>query len=112
MKIEQIGKYSEDYKKDSMYYGTCYCTVWVDFDFAINCPDMENRVYYNKNATEAVRTRINELGVYLMFWYDNTTKDIEKLTVKYNAGCMVDYDGQQDIEEIVKMLIVFKEKGE
>lgn len=109
LKIESIAKYSEDYKGNLVYYGTCYCTVAVDFDFAINCPDMENRVYYNKKATEVVKKRINELGVYILFLYDNTTKDIKNITVKYNTGCMVEYEKQEYIEKIVKMLIDFKE---
>lgn len=112
MKVEQIAKYSSDYKENLTCTGTYYCTVPIDFDFAINCPDMENRVYYNKKDEEKTKARLNKLGVFLMFWYDLKSRDIKKITVRYDAGCMVEYEGQQDMQEIVKRMIALKNEGE
>ena len=112
MKIDCIAKYSADYKKYRYCTGTHYCTVPIDFDFAINCPDMEEKVYYRKKDADRIRDRMNWLGVFLLIWYDLVSEDIIKVTVRYDAGCMVEYERQQDIETIFDNLIAWKEKKE
>lgn len=112
MKVDRIAGYSGDFKEFLLMTGTYYCTVPIDFDFAINCPDMENRVYYKKKEADRVRERLNRLGVFLMFWYDIKSREVLKITVRYDAGCMVEYEGQQDIETIVDNLIAYKEGKE
>lgn len=112
MKIDRIAKYSADYKNYLYCTGTYYCTVPIDFDFAINCPDMEERVYYKKQDADRIKDRLNRLGVFLLIWYDLKSKDIIKVTVRFDAGCMVEYERQQDIETIFDNLIAWKEKKE
>lgn len=112
MKVEKIAGYSSDYKDYLYCTGTYYCTVPIDFDFAINCPDMENRVYYKKRDSDSIKERLNQLGVFLLFWYDLKSREVTRITVKYDAGCMVEYQRQQDIEKITNDLIAWKDEGE
>lgn len=110
MKIDRIAKYSADYKHYLFCTGTYYCTVPIDFDFAINCPDMDEKVYYKKWDADRIRDRLNRLGVFLLIWYDLQSDEILKVAVRFDAGCMVEYERQQDIETIFDNLIAYKEK--
>lgn len=112
MKIDRIAKYSADFKGYLFCTGTHYCTVPIDFDFAMECPDMEEKVYYKKKDADRIRDRLNFLGVFLLIWYDMKSMDIIKISVRFDAGCMVEYERQQDIETIFDNLIAWKEKGE
>lgn len=107
--IESIIPYSSDYKRELFGQGAAYFTIPIDFDFAMSLPDMENRVYYKKCDADRTKERLNQLGICLLVQYWMQTKKIESITVKFNAGCMVEYKGQQDIDGIIEMVI--REKG-
>lgn len=112
MKIDRIARYSADYKDYLYCTGIYYCSVSIDFGFAIGCPDMEERVYYKKRDADIIKDRLNRLGIFLLFWYDLKSREVVKITVKLDAGCQVDYDRQQDMEEIVKALECYKGEQE
>lgn len=113
MKVDMIAEYSADYREYFFGTGKYYCTVPVTFDFAMNCPGMEDRVYYRKEGVDAaLKNRIDRLGVHLLFWYDLKSKEILEVTVKYDIGYMVNYRGQQDMQQIAESLIAYMEKGE
>lgn len=110
MKIDSITEYSKDYKEFDFGAGKFFCTVKIDFDFALSLPDMENRVYYRKRGLDSVRDRMNDHGVFLVFDYMLHTKDIVCVWVKYDAFCQVPYKEQSEIEKIIELLKEYKQE--
>lgn len=104
MKIESITAYSDDYKNIMYVAGKFYCTVRIDFDFGMELPRMEERVYYKKADAANVRKRLNELGVFLVFEYDLVTHDILSISVRFDAGCQVPYADPKEMEQIIGRL--------
>ena len=107
MKVDKIKEYSPDYKLRNMH-GVFYCTVEIDFDFAMSLPDMENRVYYKKSDKCTARERLNAHGVKLIFKYDLFTEEIKSISVVFNYLCQIEYTDR--LEEIVSMLLAYKTK--
>ncbi|MBE5875671.1 MAG: hypothetical protein E7290_02135 [Lachnospiraceae bacterium] len=110
MKIDSITEYSKDYKEFDFGAGKFFCSVRVDFDFALSLPDMENRVYYRRRGYDSVRDRMNAHGVYLVFDYMLGTKEIVCVWVKYDVFCQVPYKEQAEIEKIVELLREYKQE--
>lgn len=108
MKIDRIAGYSTDFKGQRLNGGKHYCTVPIDFDFAMNCPDMENRVYYKKQDADGIKDRLNYLGIWLMAWYDLRSMEVLEITIKFDAGCAVSYKEVNDMETITNRLIKYK----
>lgn len=102
MKVTEITAYSDDYINSLSGDGIFYCSVRVDFDFAMSLPDMENRVYYRKK--NSVIDRLNSHGIYLLFWYRLMTKEIIEITVKFDNLCQVPYRTEKEMEEIIRLM--------
>lgn len=110
MKIDSITEYSKDFKEFDFEAGKFFCTVKIDFDFALCLPNMENRVYYSRHKYNSVRDRMNDHGVYLVFDYMLNTKEIVCIWVKYDVYCQVSYQEQSEIEKIIELLKEYKQE--
>ena len=108
MRVDEIIRYSKDYKELLPSVSASFFTVRIDFDFALSLPDMENRVYYRKDCYQRTKDNLNSHGIFLIFDYLIPTMEITDITVVFDKFCQVPYRDESDISQIVTLLHEYK----